>query len=150
MLVNSKRDPSIEDCHFESFHTIFFLSMIQFLNNKGYGYEALFFFYNYWILDYNKKKRSTDLQESLLQMLHVFFVLVNFTQAKSWHRDQDNSLGPSDTIWRWRSWSTLVQVMACCLTAPSHYLNQCWLITREVLWHSSEDIIIRRFEDTNH
>ena len=22
--------------------------------------------------------------------------------------------------------STLVQVMACCLTAPSHYLNQCW------------------------
>ena len=24
-----------------------------------------------------------------------------------------NSLGPSDAIWRWRSWSTLVQVMAC-------------------------------------
>ena len=23
--------------------------------------------------------------------------------------------------------STLVQVMAWCLTAPSHYLNQCWL-----------------------
>ena len=23
--------------------------------------------------------------------------------------------------------STLAQVMACCLTAPSHYLNQCWL-----------------------
>ena len=28
--------------------------------------------------------------------------------------------------------------MACCLTAPSHYLNQCWLITRGVLWHTSE------------
>ena len=39
--------------------------------------------------------------------------------------------------------------MACCLTAPSHYLNQCSLITSKVLWHSSEDIIIRRFEDTN-
>ena len=24
--------------------------------------------------------------------------------------------------------STLAQVMACCLMAPSHYLNQCWLI----------------------
>ena len=36
-----------------------------------------------------------------------------------------------------------------CLTAPSHYLNQCWLITSKVLWHSSEDIIIRRFEDSN-
>ena len=39
-----------------------------------------------------------------------------------------NSLWPSDTIWRQRSGSTLAQVMACCLTAPSHYLNQCWLI----------------------
>ena len=38
-----------------------------------------------------------------------------------------NSLCPSDTIWYWRSWSTLVQVMACCLMAPSHYLNQYWL-----------------------
>ena len=39
-----------------------------------------------------------------------------------------NSLAPSDPIWRLRSGSTLAQVMACCLTAPSHYLNQCWLI----------------------
>ena len=54
----------------------------------------------------------------------------------------------SDAIWRWRSWSTLVQVMACCLTAPSHYMNQGWLIISRVLWNSSEDIIIR-FEDTN-
>ena len=38
-----------------------------------------------------------------------------------------SSLWPSDAIW-WQSGSTLAQVMACCLTAPSHYLNQCWLI----------------------
>ena len=31
-------------------------------------------------------------------------------------------------IWCHRSGSTLVQVMAYCLTAPSHYLNECWLI----------------------
>ena len=49
-----------------------------------------------------------------------------------------NSLWPSDTIWRHRSGSTLAQVMACCLTAPSHYLNQCWLIINKVQWHSSE------------
>ena len=36
-----------------------------------------------------------------------------------------NSLRPSDVIWRQGSRSTLVQVMACCLTAPSHYLCQC-------------------------
>ena len=35
-----------------------------------------------------------------------------------------------------RSGSTLAQLMACCLMAPSHYLNQCWLIISEVQWHS--------------
>ena len=42
-------------------------------------------------------------------------------------RKQLNSMWPSNAIWRHRSGSTLVQVMACCLMAPSHYLNQCWL-----------------------
>ena len=48
-----------------------------------------------------------------------------------------NSLWPSDAIWRQGSRSTLVQVMACCLTAPSHYLNQCWLVITKVQWCSS-------------
>ena len=40
-----------------------------------------------------------------------------------------NGLMPTHAIWRHGSGSTsLVQVMACCLSAPSHYLNQCWLI----------------------
>ena len=47
-----------------------------------------------------------------------------------------NSLWPSDAIWQQRPGSTLAQVMACCLTAPSHYLNQCWLIISGVQWHS--------------
>ena len=38
-----------------------------------------------------------------------------------------NSLWHSDTTWTYRFGSTLVQVMACFLTAPSHYLNRCWL-----------------------
>ena len=49
-----------------------------------------------------------------------------------------NSLWPSDAIWRQRSGTTLAQVMACCLTAPSHYLNHCWLIISKVEWHSSK------------
>ena len=48
-----------------------------------------------------------------------------------------------------RTWSTLVQVMPCCLTAPSHYLNQCWLVISKVPWHLFDGIIIERFEDTN-
>ena len=46
-----------------------------------------------------------------------------------------DSFWPSDTILWQRSGSTLAQVMACCLTAPSHYLNQYWLIISEVWWH---------------
>ena len=42
-------------------------------------------------------------------------------------------------IWRHRSGSTLAQVMACCLMASSHYLNQCWLIISKVLWYSSSE-----------
>ena len=47
-----------------------------------------------------------------------------------------NSSGLSDIIWWHRSGSTLAQVMAWCLTAPSHYLNQSWLISNKDLWHS--------------
>ena len=36
--------------------------------------------------------------------------------------------------------SSLDQVMACRLTAPSHYL--CWLVIIEVLWHSPESNFI--------
>ena len=49
-----------------------------------------------------------------------------------------NSLWPCDAIWWHRSRSTLAQVMACCLMAPSHYMNQCWLLICVVLWHSLE------------
>ena len=37
------------------------------------------------------------------------------------------------------SGSTLVQAMACCLTVPSHYLNQCRLIITKVQWHLTRD-----------
>ena len=48
------------------------------------------------------------------------------------------SLWSSYAIWRNKSLSTLAQVMACCLTAPSHHLNHCWLTISVVLWHSPE------------
>ena len=42
------------------------------------------------------------------------------------------------TIWQHRAGSTLDQVMTWCHQAPSHYLNQYWLIIIDVLWHSPE------------
>ena len=62
----------------------------------------------------------------------------------TWHPDPKvkmswfNSFWPGDNIWLHRSGSTLAQVMVCCLTAPNHYLNQCWLIITGVLCHSHE------------
>ena len=69
----------------------------------------------------------------------------NWRSISSWQPPADRRnrlyygiypLWPSDAIWRHRSGSALAQVMGCCLTAPSHYLNQCWLIILEVQWQS--------------
>ena len=54
--------------------------------------------------------------------------------------DLVNPLWSGDDIWSFRSGSTLVQLMAWCLMAPSHYLNQCWSIIRRdperLIWGS--------------
>ena len=60
-----------------------------------------------------------------------------------------DSLRPCDAIWRQRSWSTLAQVMACCLATPSHYLNQCWLFINWILWHSPKTNFIENIQDIN-
>ena len=68
----------------------------------------------------------------------VWYILHN--QRHVWCRSESgaratagiNSLRPTDATWRHRSGSTLAQVMACCLTAPSHYLLPCWLIISKV------------------
>ena len=57
--------------------------------------------------------------------------------------------------------SQQTQVMACCLTVPCHYLNQCWLIIREDFCHpraisqemfkiSILDMILKITENYNH
>ena len=39
------------------------------------------------------------------------------------------SVWPNDAKCRLKSGAKIVQVMVCCLTSSSHYLNQCWLVT---------------------
>ena len=61
-----------------------------------------------------------------------------------WHVLYLNSLWPSGAIWRHRSWSILVQVMACYLAAPSHDLNQCLLCCQLDDWkHLPEKLCIQ-------
>ena len=47
-----------------------------------------------------------------------------------------NPLWPRDIIWWQITGSILLPVKACCLMAPSHYLNQSWFIIRNIQWHS--------------
>ena len=60
-----------------------------------------------------------------------------------------NSLWPSEVIWWQVSRSSLAQVMACWLMARSHYLNQCWLLISEVLWHSPDSNFTESLKFTN-
>ena len=72
-----------------------------------------------------------QLNQQVIEQISSFWYLLNFSELSK-HGVLFNSLRPSDAIWRHISGSTLAQVMACCLKAPSHYLNQCWLIISKV------------------
>ena len=82
-----------------------------------------------------------------MQLFHC----IAYVQIDQWtYAFKFNSLRPSDAVWRHRSESTLVQVMAFCLTAPSHYPNQCWLIISEVQWQSPVGNFARDTSATIH
>ena len=70
--------------------------------------------------------------ESLCVLFQKIKIISNSEPDELRWRKVD-SLAPNDVIWWKISGSTLAQVMACCLTARSHYLNQYWLINTKVL-----------------
>ena len=89
--------------------------------------------------------------EMLMKVITAMHVKVTHWESVTSSREQSlNSSWPSDAIWRQRSGSTLVQVMACRLTAPSHYLNQFWLIISKVQWHSSDGNFTRYASAIDH
>ena len=47
-----------------------------------------------------------------------------------------SKINSGHAIWRHGTWSALFQVVACYLMATNHHLNQCWLVSDVVLWHS--------------
>ena len=85
-----------------------------------------------------------SIRESVLQEGHVWCPDkhkrlnsahgLGVTQLSQCHDNVDslNTLWHIDVIWLQGSRSTLAQVMACCLTASSHYLDQFWLIISKV------------------
>ena len=71
--------------------------------------------------------------------VHVAFTAVTLGQNRVPFRIMAyrvKSLWHNDAIWRHISASTFVKVMACCLTALSNHLNQCWLIVKRIVCHT--------------
>ena len=57
--------------------------------------------------------------------------------------------GYQSICYRLTSW-TLAQVMACCWKAPSHYLNQCWLFIKGVMWNLPDNNLTRSAHDISY
>ena len=73
-------------------------------------------------------------QECSFEFLPLATFMVDVNPSKTWIMPKRLS----DIIWWHRSGSPLAQVIVYCLMAPSHYLNECWHLISEVLWHSPE------------
>ena len=98
-----------------------------------------------------KHERNGNHRDGTLFNIHRFFPQIKqhsnqrFSLCDNMNfdeRDAFNSLWPCGVIWRKGSRSTLAQVMAWCLTAATHYLNQCWLMISEMLWHPPDSNFI--------
>ena len=88
----------------------------------------------YWWL-YSLSPRALP-YNSLSQTFQPMTAQLSLAKILATASCRSSKTGPSDPIWWYRSGSTLVQVMPCCLTAPSLYLNQCWLTMSEAHWQS--------------
>ena len=115
-------------CHGNTFHITKPLWWISPQNSSNAELRCFLLFLacvSYW----TNIKVASDLRHhctDVMALEWIFYLMSVYTKSLF------NSLWPSGALWRQRSGSTLAQVMACCLTAPSHCLNQCWLIISKV------------------
>ena len=80
----------------------------------------------------------------LLSCMESFFFTTVF---ELWIINAFNSLRPGGTICRRRFLSTLSLLSVCCLTAPSHNMNPCclitnWTIKNSLQWNSNQNTIM--------
>ena len=72
----------------------------------------------------------------IISFIHQYSALICCVRVTCVHLAISSSW-PKDYIWPQKSGSTLAQIMGCCLSAPSHCLNQCWIFNKGVLCHST-------------
>ena len=98
---------------------------------------------------WNTNKKICDLIFWIARPKYLYFSQSRRpgVEKQSDHLNHCILVTPYDRHWRRRTWSTLVQVMAWCLEAPSHYLIQCWSIISDVLWQSWDDNFTANTQD---
>ena len=69
----------------------------------------------FWETTYKGRIKILSVKKLILKMVRCRYPLID-------------TMWLSSAIWRQKSGSILARVMAWCLTAPSHYLSQCWHI----------------------
>ena len=90
----------------------------------------------------SSSQSSTGTNFTLFTLKMTSFVVMATASSQIYIKLYDiciNASRLSKALWHHRSGSTLGQVMACCLMAPSHYLNQSWLIVKGKLqWNLNQ------------
>ena len=101
-------------------------------------------------------QRASNVENVSIWWRHYEMQMYFCASAKWFNMQGVKSLWPSDAIWWHSSRSTLAQVMAALaqaitgsgnslvLTAPSHNLNQGWLIIKDGLWHLALSNFIKK------
>ena len=91
-------------------------------------------------ISYIKYKRKDGIQFSCIKtgIYSNFPAIIKFAL-----QNQLTQCGLNDIIWPHRPRSRLPQKMACCLSAPSNYMNRYWSIISTVKRHSFEDNFAR-------
>ena len=108
--------------YFENYDICISLNLMQYmyLTITEVHYSELIVLLLYYII----KTNTSILMHIDIVSIHLITLDKNFRKSNtSLITGIFNSLWPSDTTWRQRTWSALLQAMACCLRVPNHYMN---------------------------
>ena len=84
--------------------------------------------------------RSMHMNKKWTTIFDYFDTIPDVYNMVIWLKVIFNSLALGDILGRYMTSSTLFQVMACWLTAPSHYQDQCWFV---FIWDIQWDLCFR-------
>ena len=92
------------------------------------------------LINYREETMNTYKYEISFKRLDLYtYNLIRTLAVEScWNKHWENVNQWMSSVIYQTSWSTLVQVMACCLLIAGDYLNQCWIIVNKTIKNTSQ------------